>query len=153
MKKVILMSIFSVAVLCGCVNGNSDKKDAQEADSVTVEKTQPQSAQLATHGGSVKVLESVDQLKATEKPVIIDFNATWCGPCKEFAPHFESVSVKMGDKAEFISVDVDKWQDVAMEFGAQSIPMIVIVKPNGEKVSTVGYMTEGQFEEFVNKNI
>lgn len=145
MKKVILISIFSAAVLCGCVNGKSDKKEAQEVDSVAVEKVQPQS--------NVKVLETVDQLKATDKPVIIDFNATWCGPCRHFAPHFESVSVKMGDKAQFISVDVDKWQDVAMEFGAQSIPMIVIVKPNGEKVSTVGYMTEEQFEEFVNKNI
>lgn len=145
MKKIILMSIFSVAVLCGCVNGKSDKKEAQEVDSVAVEEVQPQS--------NVKVLETVDQLKATDKPVIIDFNATWCGPCRHFAPHFESVSVKMGDKAEFISVDVDKWQDIAMEFEAQSIPMIVIVKPNGEKVSKVGYMTEEQFEEFVNKNI
>ena len=92
-------------------------------------------------------------MKNAEKPVIIDFNAKWCMPCKQFAPHFESVAQKTGDKAVFVSVDIDEWQDIANEFGAQAIPMVVIVKPNGEKVSHVGYMSEAEFEEFVAKNI
>ena len=59
----------------------------------------------------------------------------------------------MSDKATFISVDIDNWKELAMEYEANSIPMVVIIKPNGEKESTVGYMTEDEFEEFLNKKL
>ncbi|MBR5332141.1 MAG: thioredoxin family protein [Muribaculaceae bacterium] len=149
MKKAILLSIFAAALFASCAG--SGEKNQSENDSVVV--VEEAVAVIDSANLVVVELSEVAQLKNAEKPVIIDFNATWCMPCKQFAPHFESVAQKTGDKAVFVSVDVDKWQDVANEFGAQAIPMVVIVKPNGEKVSHVGYMSEAEFEEFVAKNI
>lgn len=151
MKKTILLSIFSVALFASCAG--SGEKNQSGADSVAVVEETEAVAVVDSSKLVVVELSEVAQLKNAEKPVIIDFNATWCMPCKQFAPHFESVAQKTGDKAVFVSVDIDKWQDIANEFGAQAIPMVVIVKPNGEKVSHVGYMSEAEFEEFVAKNI
>ena len=149
MKKAILLSIFATALFASCAG--SGEKNQSENDSVVV--VEEAVAVIDSANLVVVELSEVAQLKNAEKPVIIDFNATWCMPCKQFAPHFEAVAQKTGDKAVFVSVDIDKWQDVANEFGAQAIPMVVIVKPNGEKASHVGYMSEAEFEEFVAKNI
>lgn len=151
MKKTILLSIFAAALFASCAG--SGEKNQSGADSVAVVEETEAVAVIDSSKLVVVELSEVAQLKNAEKPVIIDFNATWCMPCKQFAPHFESVAQKTGDKAVFLSVDIDKWQDIANEFGAQAIPMVVIVKPNGEKVSHVGYMSEAEFEEFVAKNI
>lgn len=151
MKKTILLSIFATALFASCAG--SGEKNQSGADSVAVVEETEAVAVVDSANLVVVELSEVAQLKNAEKPVIIDFNATWCMPCKQFAPHFEAVAQKTGDKAAFVSVDIDKWQDIANEFGAQAIPMVVIVKPNGEKVSHVGYMSEAEFEEFVAKNI
>ena len=145
MKKIILLSIVATALMVSCGNGET-KKEAVATDSVATEVVEVQE-------GSVLKLSDASQLKATDKPVIVDFNAKWCMPCQEFAPHFESVASKMSDKATFISVDIDNWKELAMEYEANSIPMVVIIKPNGEIESTVGYMTEDEFEEFLNKKL
>ena len=151
MKKTILLSIFATALFASCAG--SGEKNQSGADSVAVVEETEAVAVIDSSKLVVVELSEVAQLKNAEKPVIIDFNATWCMPCKQFAPNFESVAQKTGDKAVFVSVDIDEWQDIANEFGAQAIPMVVIVKPNGEKVSHVGYMSEAEFEEFVAKNI
>lgn len=150
MKKSIIYSIFAMAIMSSCAGSSADKTASDSIDVVSEEVVE---AVVDSAGNAVVVLTDIAQLEAKDKPVIIDFNAEWCGPCQKFAPNFESVAKKKAKDATFISVDVDKWQDVAMKFGAQSIPMIVIVKPDGKIISQVGYMNESEFEEFVNQNI
>lgn len=150
MKKTIFYSIFAMAIMSSCAGSSADKTVSDSVDVVSEEVVE---AVVDSAGNAVVVLTDVAQLEVKDKPVIVDFNAVWCGPCQKFAPNFESVAKKNANSATFISVDVDKWQDVAMKYNAQSIPMIVIIKPNGETVSQVGYMTEAEFEEFVNQNI
>ncbi len=145
MKKFILLSIVATALMTSCGSGDT-KNEAVATDSVATEVVEVKESKVLK-------LSDISQLKATDKPVVIDFNAKWCMPCLEFAPHFESVASKMSDKATFISVDVDNWKELAMEFGANSIPMVVIIKPNGEKNLTVGYMTEEEFENFLNEKL
>lgn len=164
MKKLFLMSIVAVAMLASCSGSDkkdqgandekaeqNDKKEAlEEQDSLVVMEFVE--AEVAPSGEVIE-LASVEQLDPQGKPVIIDFNATWCMPCKKFAPSFEALAKKMGDKATFVSVDIDKWQDVAREYGIESIPTVVIVKANGETVKNVGYMELVDFEEFVSGNL
>lgn len=72
------------------------------------------------------------------KPTILDFNAVWCGPCKNFAPAFDAASSKFGDDVDFISVDIDKNPKTAQAFNIESVPTLVILLPDGTTQRYVG---------------
>ncbi|GAB4281886.1 MAG: thioredoxin [Opitutales bacterium] len=81
-----------------------------------------------------------DALKSTENPVLVDFWAPWCGPCKAIAPILEELAEEMDGKAQICKLDVDNHQEVASRFNIRAIPTIVIFK-NGEAVDQVVGMT------------
>lgn len=70
---------------------------------------------------------------AGNKLVVIDFMATWCGPCKMIAPKLEDISTTMCEKVVVLKVDVDECEDVALAYNISSMPTFVFVK-NGVKV-------------------
>lgn len=78
-------------------------------------------------------MNEFDKLIQQDKPTLVDFYATWCGPCKMQAPILEEVKNKVGDKANVIKVDIDKNEDLARKYNVQSIPTIILFK-NGEAV-------------------
>jgi thioredoxin 1 len=67
----------------------------------------------------------------SDKPVLVDFFATWCGPCKMMNPILHDVKTKMGDSVNIIKVDVDKNQEVAQSLGIQGVPTLIIFQ-NGQ---------------------
>lgn len=73
-----------------------------------------------------------DVLQATE-PVLVDFSATWCGPCKALAPTLEALASEYDGKVKFYNVDVDEARATAMRYGVQSVPTIMMFK-NGQVV-------------------
>ena len=64
----------------------------------------------------------------SEKPVLIDFFATWCGPCQYQAPILEEVASEMGEGARILKIDVDRNQAVAAQYGVRSVPTLMIFK-------------------------
>lgn len=86
--------------------------------------------------------EFIEKVENTQGVVVVDFFATWCGPCKMLAPVFEGVSNKMGDKAEFFKIDIDKSINIAQKYGISAIPTMIIFK-NGIPVENLtGFMPE-----------
>lgn len=80
----------------------------------------------------------------SDKPVVVDFWAEWCGPCRMVGPIIEEMSNEYGDKAVIGKVDVDKNPEVAAKFGIRNIPTILFVK-NGEVVDkSVGAVPKAQ---------
>jgi len=64
----------------------------------------------------------------SEKPVLIDFFATWCGPCQYQAPILEEVASELGEGARILKIDVDRNQAVAAQYGVRSVPTLMIFK-------------------------
>lgn len=98
-------------------------------------------------------VERFDEILKGDKPVVCDFYATWCGPCKVLAPIMEEMSEKFSGKAEFIKADIDLSYELAVRYKITSIPTVIIFK-GGEIVDrTLGYTSRENMEEFLNKNI
>lgn len=78
-------------------------------------------------------MNEFDKLIQEDKPTLVDFFATWCGPCKMQAPILEDVKKNVGDKANIIKIDIDKNEELARKYNVQSIPTLIMFK-NGEAV-------------------
>lgn len=78
-------------------------------------------------------METFQQIINGEKPVLVDFFATWCGPCKAMSPVVESIGKELAGQARVLKIDVDKNQSVAAQFQVQSVPTFLIFK-NGKVV-------------------
>ena len=96
---------------------------------------------------------SFDELLVSEKLVIVDFWATWCGPCRMLSPLLDEVEAEMEDKVEVVKVNVDDADEIAMRYRIMSIPTLLFFK-NGELVDkTVGAMPKNVLVDKINANL
>ena len=97
--------------------------------------------------------EQFYELLKGERTVVCDFFAMWCGPCKMLAPVMEKCSEKYEGKAEFVKVDIDENMELSVRYGIMSIPLVAVFK-GGELIEkSLGYMSQSEAEEFLNKNL
>ena len=71
---------------------------------------------------------SFDQLVASPTPVLVDFFATWCGPCKAVPPILKQVKSELGDQVKIIKVDIDRNRNIADKFNVQAVPTLMLFK-------------------------
>lgn len=81
------------------------------------------------------------------KPAIVDFYASWCGPCRAISPVLEELAKEYGDKIVIYKVDVDASRDIAQAFGIRSIPAVLFIPMKGEAQMTVGGRSKEDFKK------
>mgnify|MGYP000787084698 FL=1 len=138
-----MAAAFSLSLFVAC-NNKTDSKGT-----VTAQKDveNQQNSSINSDAGAAK-------LQSSGKPMVLDFNATWCGPCRHFAPVFEKVAGQFAESVEFKSIDIDENVTLANQFGVQAVPTVVFIDAQGNELNRiVGAPSEQEFIDEVSKLI
>ena len=138
MRKIFLCLVALMA-LVACNNNKSENQDVEGNEAQTEAAVE---AEEESQDGWMKQTTLM-----ANKPMVVDFYATWCGPCKELAPVLDELEKKYEGEVIFQRIDVDQRPELAQEFGIQAIPMLMFITPKGEYQTIVGYQDAPVIEE------
>lgn len=157
MKKLFLVLIVASALLTSCKcsrkDDNADKKQTEPTEVAAKEKTY---VKVMSYKDFVKNVWDFEE-NSTEftfkgnKPCVIDFYATWCGPCKMVAPILEKLAKEYDGKVDFYKVDTDKEQKLAMILKIEYLPTVFFAKDDAQPEKSVGAKDEAFFRAQINK--
>ena len=129
MMKKIFICLVALVALVAC-NNKSDEQANGNAEAEQVEAV----ADDKPDDGWMKQTTLL-----ANKPMVVDFFATWCGPCKELAPVLDELEKKYKGEVIFQRIDVDQRPELAQEFRIEAIPMLMFITPKGDYQTIVGY--------------
>lgn len=95
----------------------------------------------------IKYLENDFEKEIKDKKILVDFYASWCGPCRMLTEVLEGIE----DKIDILKVDVDKFPEIARKYGVMSIPNLILFENNQIIKSQVGFLNENELLDFINE--
>lgn len=98
----------------------------------------------------IKENEFEEVVLKSDKPVVVDFWADWCGPCKMLGPILDSLSEERSD-VKFVGVNADDAEDLIMKFGISNIPCLILFKDGEEVDRSIGFVMKSKLEEFISQ--
>ena len=102
---------------------------------------------------SIKENEFESEVINSDKPVLIDFWAQWCGPCKEIAPILEEIADEMQDTIKVVKINIDENPNIPNKYGIQSIPTMIIFK-KGQPISTkIGAAIKSEVKTWIETSV
>lgn len=151
MKKIVFILLLTGLIFTSC-NGQETKKQSEN-------KLKTENKMKTIPLNKADFLKKVANYEANstewkylgDKPAIIDFYATWCGPCKMVAPILEELAAEYGDKIYIYKVDTEQEEELAAAFGIRSIPSILFIPMNGKPQMAQGAMPKASFKEAIEK--
>jgi len=97
--------------------------------------------------------KSFKEIVGGEKPVLVDFHATWCGPCKMMAPALQDFASEMGERVHVIKIDVDRNPQVALDYQIQGVPTLILFKAGKPVWRQSGALTKAQMQQAVSPHV
>ena len=137
-----------IHVVCGTCD--SVVRIPRERASETPKCPKCHAALLDTHPLELRTDNFDKHLTRNDLPVIVDFWAPWCGPCRMMAPHFEQAAVRNGARARFAKVNSDEHPTLSSRFGIRGIPTLIAFRHGKEIARQSGAMDLGNLERWIN---
>ncbi|MFT4735764.1 MAG: thioredoxin 1 [Algoriphagus sp.] len=94
-----------------------------------------------------------EELIGSEKPIVVDFFATWCGPCKAMSPALQQLADEMGDKIKVVKIDIDKNKELQRKFSVNSVPTVMVFKNSKQLFRQSGTMMLPQLRSAVKPHL
>lgn len=138
MRRILLLLAVMLLVVTGC-NKKPDRTAAKNA-------TANEQTVSADRAADATVTPIPQDLIPVTGPTVVDFYATWCGPCKELAPRLEVLEKKYNGRVKFIRIDVDEQPELAQAFQVESIPMLFYITTAGVVDASLGLVPETEIE-------
>lgn len=136
------LAVISILSFASC--GNAGAENKKEKDMKEIRKVTELNAQ--EFAAKVYDISAQELTYLGDKPAVVDFYATWCGPCQRIAPIMNELAAEYDGKVDIYKVDIDKSPELAKAFGISSIPAILYIPLDGEPTLTVGSRDKSRFK-------
>ena len=94
-----------------------------------------------------------EEIKSSDSPVLVDFWAEWCGPCKMIAPYLDEIALEYQDRVKIAKLNIDENPQTPPKFGIRGIPTLILFKNGSVEAQKVGALTKSQLSAFLDNNL
>lgn len=152
MKKLMMFSLMAAISLAACSQEKQSAASQPSGETAAAAVSDYKPVEMNTQMFIDRVVDFKNAKEwdyKGDKPAVIDFYATWCGPCKKLSPILDELSSEYAGNVLFYKVDVDREQELAGVFGIQSIPMVLLIPKEGKPYVVQGLRPKAELKEAI----